>query len=261
MADGDYPAVGRFVFAAFNELELAVTELGSDSPTSYLAFFGHAFRRAGRVLNAGDGMPKHELLVFAAVALVAGCTSDRSTPTGYEVRLPLYAKPAHAGQSDFNFNTHLTGDEETPPNASPAQGQAVLRVSDDGSSVDFQLIASNINNVVQAHIHCGPPNFAGPIRIWLFPQIGSSGTALTPPGVVDQNGVLASGTFHPAGVTCPQLTVPNVGIIPAMPVLDAIRAGLAYVNVHTNAGPGHPAGPGNLPAGEIRGQLDHRNNP
>ena len=205
-------------------------------------------------------MQKQELLVLAAVALVAGCTSDKPTPTGYEIRLPLYDKPAHSGQSDFNFNTHLTGDEETPPNVSPAQGQAVLRVSDDGSSVDFQLIASNIHNVVQAHIHCGPPAFAGPIRIWLFPQIGASGTALTPPGLTTQNGVLASGTFHQAGITCPQLMVPNVGVIPAMTVLDAIRAGLAYVNVHTNAGAGHPPGPGNFPAGEIRGQLDRPGN-
>ena len=232
-----------------------MTELGDDSPTSYLAFLGTLFDAHAESSTREIGMPKHELLVLAAVALVAGCTSDKSPPTGYEIRAPLYARPAHAGQSDFNFNTHLTGDEETPPNASPAQGQAVLRVSDDGLSVDFQLIASNIDNINQAHIHCGPPGVAGPIRIWLFPNIGTSGTAL-PPGSGPHNGVLASGTFHPAGVTCPA-----VAGNPSMPVLDAIRAGLAYVNVHTNAGAGMPPGPGNLPGGEIRGQLDHQNNP
>jgi len=195
-------------------------------------------------------MQKQKLLVIAAAALVVGCTSEKTSPTSYEIRAPLYAIPAHAGMSDFNFNTHLTGDEETPPNASPAQGQAVLRVSDDGSSVDFQLIASNIDNITQAHIHCGPPGVAGPIRIWLFPTIGTSGTAL-PPGGGRHDGVLAAGTFHPAGVTCPV-----VAGHPSMPVLDAIRAGLAYVNVHTNAGAGVAPGPGNLPAGEIRGQLD-----
>jgi hypothetical protein len=199
-------------------------------------------------------MEKQELLVVVAAALVAGCTSDKPAPTSYEIRAPLYAMPPHAGQSDFNFNTHLTGDEETPPNASPAQGQAVLRVSDDGASVDFQLIASNIDNITQAHIHCGPPGVAGPIRIWLFPVIGTSGTAL-PPGGGRHDGVLASGTFHPAGVTCPV-----VAGNPSMPVLDAIRAGLAYVNVHTNAGAGVPPGPGNFPAGEIRGQLDRPGN-
>jgi hypothetical protein len=199
-------------------------------------------------------MQKQELLVVAAAAFIAGCTSEHATPTSYEIRAPLYQMPAHAGQSDFNFNTHLTGDEETPPNASPGQGQAVLRVSTDGLSVDFQLIASNIDNITQAHIHCGPPGVAGPIRIWLFPTIGTSGVAL-PPGGGRHDGVLASGTFHPAGVTCP-----SVAGNPSMPVLDAIRAGLAYVNVHTNAGAGVPPGPGNLPAGEIRGQLDRPGN-
>ena len=209
-------------------------------------------------------MQKQELLVVAAVALVAGCTSDKSSPTAYEIRAPLYAKPAHSGQSDFNFNTHLTGGEEAPPlgqGASPAQGQAVLRVSDDGSSADFRLIASNIDNITQAHIHCGPPGVAGPIRIWLYPQIGTSGTALGP-NQGPHDGVLASGTFHPAGVICPAMAATaTTPAIPAMPVLDAIRAGLAYVNVHTSRGAGVPLGPGNFPGGEIRGQLDHQNNP
>jgi len=43
-----------------------------------------------------------------------------------------------------------------------------------------------------------------------------------------------------------------------MPLLDAMRAGLTYVNVHTNDGvDGTNTGPGDFPGGEIRGQLDH----
>lgn len=43
-----------------------------------------------------------------------------------------------------------------------------------------------------------------------------------------------------------------------MPLLDAIRAGLTYVNVHTNDGVGAPnSGPRDFLGGEIRGQLDH----
>ena len=48
-------------------------------------------------------MQKQELLVVAVAALVAGCSSDKAAPTSYEIRAPLYAMPAHAGQSDFNF--------------------------------------------------------------------------------------------------------------------------------------------------------------
>jgi hypothetical protein len=40
-------------------------------------------------------------------------------------------------------------------------------------------------------------------------------------------------------------------------VIDAMRAGLAYVNVHTSDGSAEP-GPGNFPGGEIRGQIEVR---
>jgi hypothetical protein len=202
---------------------------------------------------------KRHIAVGAVAALVAGCTTDKPSPTGYEIRTPLFAQSGHSGQMDFNLETHMTGDEEVfpapagapTPADSKGQGQAIFRVSDDGTSVDFRLIASNINNVTQAHIHCGPPGVSGPIRMWLFPNVGPTGVAL-PGGRGPQDGVLASGTFHPAGVICPASAVGH-----DMPLLDAIRAGLTYVNVHTNDGIAPTnTGPGDFPAGEIRGQLD-----
>jgi hypothetical protein len=63
--------------------------------------------------------------------------------------------------------------------------------------------------------------------------------------------VLASGTFDPTGVTCPD----------GKSLLESIRAGGTYVNVHTNDGAGAVnTGPGDFPGGEIRGQLDDSNN-
>jgi hypothetical protein len=195
----------------------------------------------------------------AAAALIAGCSAeDKPMPTEYEVSIPLYAQ---GGNADFNMQTHLTGDEEplpAPPGPTPsdsrAQGQAIFRVNAAGTSVDFRLIASNINNVFMAHIHCGPPGVNGPIRMWLFPVVGPSGTALnfaTGP----QDGVLATGTFNPTGVVCPASAVGS-----DMPLLTAMRTGLAYVNVHTNdfVAPTN-TGPGDFPGGEIRGQLDQPN--
>jgi hypothetical protein len=165
------------------------------------------------------------------------------------------------GNADFNLGTHMTGDEEvfTPAHAgdptpadSRAQGEAIFRVSADGSTVDFRLIASNIDNVIMSHIHCGAAGANGPIRIWLYPNVGTSGAPLGPPAAGRQNGVLASGTFSPTGVTCP------VTATTTRPLLDAIRLGLTYVNVHTNDFVGDPnTGPGDFPGGEIRGQLDH----
>jgi hypothetical protein len=192
-------------------------------------------------------MLRRQIAFGAITVVIVGCTADKPAPTGFEVRAPLFLV---GGNADFNLETHLTGDEEVPPVDTRAQGQAVFRVSADGSSVDFRLIASNIDNVTQAHIHCGARGTNGPVRMWLYPVIGPTGAA-GPNASGPQNGVLASGTFNPTGVTCPD----------GCELLDAMRAGLTYVNVHTNDGVAPPnTGPGDFPGGEIRGQLGDENN-
>jgi len=192
----------------------------------------------------------------AAVALVAGCAVDQRTPTAFEFTAPLFAA---GGNADFNLGTHLSGPGEvftpaTPDALTPAdsrgQGQAEFRVSADGNTVDFRLIASNIDNVIMAHIHCGRPGANGPIRMWLSPVIGPTG-APGPNGSGPHDGVLASGTFSPGGVTCPASAVGQ-----DMPLLDAMRAGLTYVHTNDGVAPTN-TGPGDFPGGEIRGQLDH----
>jgi len=203
-------------------------------------------------------MRKEFTVLGVTAALIVGCTPDKPAPTAaFEIRTPLYAV---GGQGDFNLGTHMTGDEEvcptcvvSTPAASQGQGEAIFRVSADESTVDFRLIASNIDNVFMSHIHCGRPGENGPIRIWLYP--GTPGPSGTPGafGTGRQNGVLASGSFSPTGVTCPASAVGT-----QMSLLDAMRAGLTYVNVHTNDGvDGVNTGPGDFPGGEIRGQLDH----
>ena len=206
-------------------------------------------------------MLRRGMALGAITALLVGCTADKPAPTAFVVSVPLYAVGGNAGgNGDVNFGTHMTGAGEVftpvpPSTATPAdsrgQGEAIFRVNDDGT-VDFRLIASNIDNVIMSHIHCGPANANGPIRMWLYPVIGppSATTLPGPNGSGPQNGVLASGTFNPTGVTCPDGTA----------LLTAIRAGGTYVNVHTNDGVA-PAntGPGDFPGGEIRGQLDDHN--
>ena len=204
-------------------------------------------------------MFKIQLAFVGITAILVGCTPDTPAPTALEVRAPLFAAGAN---SDFILGTHLTGDEEVfvgapgapTPADSRAQGQAIFRVSDDGTTVEFRLIASNIDNVFMAHIHCGRAGTNGPIRMWLYPNVGPTGTPGAP-GSGPQNGVLASGTFSPGNLICPATATH-----PAMPLLDAIRADLTYVNVHTNDGMGLPnSGPGDFPGGEIRGQIDEHN--
>jgi hypothetical protein len=201
-------------------------------------------------------MVRHSVAVCVVGALLAGCSGDQPATTQSEFTAPLFAV---GGNTDMNLGTHLRGEEEVlnvaegapHPRDSHAQGQANFRVNDDGT-VDFKLIASNIDNVIMAHIHCGRPGENGPIRMWLSPNIGPSGAAL-PSGGGAQDGVLAQGTFNPTNIVCPAA---NVGT--NMALLEAMRAGLTYVNVHTNDGVAPTnTGPGDFPSGEVRGQIDH----
>ena len=202
-------------------------------------------------------MVRHVALGAVVVILVA-CEDNKPGPTEpVEITTPVYSlSPA----AERLHGTSLSGREEvftpaTPGGPTPADsravGLAIFKESRTGTSVDFVLVTSKIDNVTQAHIHCGRFGENGPIRMWLFPNAGPSGTA-GPNGSGPRAGVLASGRFAPAGVICPAA---NVG--QDMPLLDAMRAGLAYVNVHTNDGVAPTnTGPGDFPGGELRGQLD-----
>lgn len=182
------------------------------------------------------------LSLGAAFALVAACSSDRPSPTGLEIRTPLFARSAAS-----NLGTHLDGAGENPPNASLGQGEAIFRISDDGNSVDYKLIAANIDNAFMAHIHLAAAGVNGPIVVWLFP---STAPVAGPLGVGRLDGVLAQGTFTAADL---------VGTLKGhalSELIAAMRSGGAYVNVHTNDGIAPTnTGPGDLAGGEIRGQL------
>src|ERR671919_160322 len=116
----------------------------------------------------------------------------RAIPVAILVVLVALAWPALAGQPEaHNFVTHLSGDEEVPPVDTRAQGQAIFHLSKDGTSFAYMLIVANIENVTQAHIHCGAEGVNGPIVVFLFP--------FTPTGVT-ANGVLSEGTITNADV-------------------------------------------------------------
>ena len=148
---------------------------------------------------------------------------------------------AAAGENR-NYSVHLNGDTEVPANASLANGQAIFKLSADGTSLDYMLIVANLDNPVAAHIHVGPPGVNGPVVAFLFgPAAPAGGTA---------NGVIAQGT-----ITAANLVGPLAGQ-PLSALVEALNSGNAYVNVHTNDGvPPAGTGPGDLPGGEIRGNF------
>jgi len=191
-------------------------------------------------------MSSRMMTVLLAGAVAAACGDGSRPPTAPDpITVPLqFSTAAHAGVDvPHNHRTHLTGAEEVPVRDTRAQGQAVFQISPDGSQVSYRLIASNIENVTQAHIHCGPAGVNGPVVVWLYPNPSSTAPVA---GDGRHDGVLAANTFDSSHVR--PTTNPNCpgGVATLEDVLDRIRSGNAYVNVHTTR----------FPPGEIRGQLD-----
>ncbi len=201
------------------------------------------------------------VITALTAAVTCACSESTRTPaTPTELTAPIQVQAAQPDGIAKNHATHLSGDQEVfagspSPADSRAQGEAKFKVSDDGQSVEYKLIASNINNAFMAHIHCGVPGTNGPIVVWLYP---STDPVPGPAGSGRHDGVLAEGTFTAANVmTRPASDACPGGVSSLADVLAKIKAHGTYVNVHTNDGNATPnEGPGDFPGGEIRGQLD-----
>lgn len=147
--------------------------------------------------------------------------------------------PSNARGPVLNFAAPLSGDQEVPPVETRSTGLAKFQLR--GDELSYHLNVSRTEGVTQSHIHCGAAGVNGPVVVFLFGFV---------PGGVTSNGRLADGTITAADVipradsaACPG------GVADFDDLLEKMRSGDAYVNVHTLA---HPAG-------EIRGQIDRGN--
>ena len=132
------------------------------------------------------------------------------------------------------FQATLTGQQQSPAVDTSANGTATFTLSADGTTLSYTLSVVDTADITMAHIHIAAAGQNGPVATWLYP---SEPHAETKPGKF--TGVLATGTLTDAS-----LVGPLQGKTIADLVAD-IKAGNAYVNVHTSAHPG----------GEIRGQI------
>jgi hypothetical protein len=188
--------------------------------------------------------------LIAAACVMFACADQQPAPTE-PLSIPVFshASPNSPQASGGNFGTPLSAAEEVPPNPSRARGNAIFQLSADGTSLDYRLIVANIENVTQAHIHQGAFGVNGPVVVWLYP---STSPPAGPPAGGRIQGVIAMGT-----ITADLFVGPLAGE-PMSALIELLEAGNAYVNVHTQD-PSLPAGvPGNLPPGEIRGQIEQR---
>lgn len=176
-------------------------------------------------------------VMVAAVVLVS-CSEPTQDPAPFAVDVAFSVHEQH------NFGTPLSGDEEVPAVATKARGNAIFQLSKDGSELSYKLIVANIENVTQAHIHCGTPGVNGPIVLWLYP---SAPPATLIPG--RSNGIIGEGAAtnanvipRPASAACPG------GVANFDDLVAKLQNGGAYANVHTSANP----------PGEIRGKIEER---
>ena len=148
-----------------------------------------------------------------------------------------------AANDKSRFKTTLTGYEETPSVSSGGSGEFTATVDEENQTIHYTLMFENLNsNVLFAHVHFGQRGVAGGVAAFLCG--GGSKPAPCVPGKT------ISGTITPADVIGPA----GQGIAPGEwnELVAAIRAGVAYANVHSMT----------QPAGEIRGQIndnDQRN--
>lgn len=147
---------------------------------------------------------------------------------------------------DLQFVAELSGAAQLPdPTTSKATGQCVLVVQDGGKKISYTLTVTDLSNAYSSELHLGGKSMNGPAIAKLFPIHGA--TAKKGPF----SGVLAQGTITAADL---QGSMQGSSL---SDLVDELKAGNAYVNIHTNDGVDPPnSGPGDYRTGEIRGQFE-----
>jgi CHRD domain len=153
------------------------------------------------------------------------------------------AVPAQA--ADTVFKADMDGAQCLPePIKTPATGTVELRLSADGKKIDYRITVNKLSNPSQADLHFGGLSQNGQVVVKLWPKGNAAGKR------GEFTGVLAEGSFDAGDFVGPLTGSPMADL------LDEVRAGNTYVNVHTYDGADPPySGPGDYRVGEIRGQL------
>jgi hypothetical protein len=139
-----------------------------------------------------------------------------------------------------NFKANLTGFQEVPAVSSFGSGTFTATIDDDAQTITYELSYGGLNSTTLfAHIHLGQRGANGGVAAFLCgggdkpPCPAGTGATETVSGVID-----AADVIGPAGQ--------GIAAGEFDELVDAMRAGVTYVNVHSA-----PMWPG----GEIRGQL------
>jgi hypothetical protein len=133
-----------------------------------------------------------------------------------------------------SLRAELNGFSEVPANSTTARGR--LSLSIDGNEISYSLSYSGLEApVLFAHIHFGQEDVNGGVAAFLC---GGGGKPACPQSGEVNGTITASDVVGPAaqGIAPGEITE----------LIDAIRNGKTYGNVHTDK----------FPNGEIRGQIE-----
>ena len=144
-----------------------------------------------------------------------------------------------ANSQTERFSAGLGGDKEVPP--INTAGSGVFRMEIVDSNITFSISFSDLSSDLSvAHIHFAPSKVAGGVMIFLCGGGGQPDCPAATSGTI-------TGTITAANVTGPITQGIDIGDLDS--ALEAVRAGLGYVNMHTV----------NFGGGEIRGQVRAKN--
>jgi len=143
------------------------------------------------------------------------------------------------------LRTSLGGYEEVPAVSTAGYGSFKASLAGGGTELRYELRYADLEggNPTQAHIHFGQKSVNGGVSVWLCGSAANPGPAGTQACPASAGGRV-TGTITAAQVGGP--AAQGIAATELDELVDALRAGIAYANVHTATYPG----------GEIRGQLD-----
>jgi hypothetical protein len=148
---------------------------------------------------------------------------------------------AIAGAGSNSFDEALDSYQEPPSISSVGTGTFTAQLAAGLPAISYRLSYSGLEgNVLQSHIHLGQTAVNGGISVFLCTNLGNGppGTQACPPSPAT-----VTGTITPANVIGPAGQGIAAGEFAEL--VRAMRAGVTYVNVHSDKFPG----------GEIRAQL------
>ena len=143
----------------------------------------------------------------------------------------------------------LTGYEEVPAVSTAGGGEFKARIHNDPLQIEWELSYADLEGaILQSHIHLAQAGVNGGISVFLCTNLGNgpAGIQACPPAPATISGTITMADVSPniAATAAARTQGLNTGEIEEL--VDAIRAGATYVNIHTSTWQG----------GEVRSQIE-----